>query len=495
MRSAVSLVCVTIHDGAQGPRVPTRNAKETLGMPERMTEYDAMFLYCDNEVAQMQVAASSIVEGRLDPERYTRWVAPRIKANARLCQIPQFAPFNLRHPKWVDVPDFDPADHIEHIEMQAPGNARQLKEFLTERFHIPLDITKPLWQIQLLTGLEGGRSAMVFYVHHCICDGASAMEIFKALYDDPEQGWPDHVHLKRAEPSIRRKPPVPVRCAKALASRESRTRLGHVWRYLKAPGPWFPFTKPVSGRVQFAWRAFPLERLQDIRKSLGGTITDVGLAALGGALDRYAAREGIDVAGKYLKVALPENVRAADRYGEMGNSVSLMPTLVPLGIDDPAERLSQVTAYTRMAKDQRLGRYVHDVLSGLMDSIGPAGTAWLTKLLASPSWIRFAMRFVKTPREHAIVTSVQMPSSMVHHLDGLEISQSFPLVPCGLSLGVMCALISYRDQLQVALTGDAESMPEIDALMDDFGAVVDEMYQIAHPAEAESIEPLAAVAK
>jgi len=463
-------------------------------MPDRVTKYDAMFLYCDNEVSEMQVAMASIVEGSVDYERYKKWVAPRISDLPRLRQVLKFVPFDLQYPVWTDAPDFDPADHIETLELPAPGNEEQLKSLLTERFHHRLDLTKPLWRLLIVTGLEGGRSAMVFNVHHCICDGTSAMEIFKALYDDPEDAWPDHIHLKRAEAGIARKPPVPIRMIKALSSREYRTRLGHVWRYLKAPGPWFPFTKPVSGRMVFSWRDFPMDRLQAIRKTLGGTITDVGLAAIGGAIDRYAAREGIDVTDQFFKVVLPENVRAADRYGEMGNDISGIPTLVPLGISDSAERLSKVTAYTRMSKEQRLGRLVHGALSGLMDLIRAPGTARLTRLLASPKWIRFAMRMVKTPREHAIVTSVQMPPSLVYRLDNFEVTRIFPMVPCGLSLGVMCALVSYRDKLQVSLTGDAESIPNINVLMDDLAITIDEMYKVAHPSTSAPDEALEVVA-
>jgi len=463
-------------------------------MPERVSKYDAMFLNCDNEVAEMQVAAASLVDGPVDFERYKAFVAPRIAAIPRLCQALRPTAFDFRYPTWVDVPNFDPADHIEHLELAAPGSEQQLHELLTERIHHRLDKTKPLWRLLIVNGLEGGRSAMVFNVHHAICDGASAMEIFKALYDDPEGGWPDHVHLQRAEEPAKRIPPVPVRVMKGLASPETRARLGFMWRYAKAPGPWFPFTRPVSGRMQFSWRNFPLDRLQAIRRSLGGTMTDVGLAAVGGAMDRYAEREGIDVRDQFFKVLLPENVRAADSYGEMGNAVSGIPTLVPLGIADPAERLAKVTAYTRSAKEQRLGRQFYSILTGLMDLLGPMGATKLTRFLASPKWIRFASRFVKTPREHAIITSVQMPSSVVFKIEGHEVTQSFPMVPCGLSLGVMCALISYRDQLQVALTGDAKTIPDIDALMDDIGIVIDEMASAANVIPDTPPHPLETVA-
>jgi WS/DGAT/MGAT family acyltransferase len=462
-------------------------------MPERVSKYDAMFLNCDNDVAEMQVAAASLVDGPIDFERYKAYVAPRIARLPRLCQALRPVPFDFRYPAWVEVPNFDPADHFEQIDLPAPGNDQQLRDLLTERIHHRLDRTKPLWRLLIVNGLEGGRSAMVFNVHHAICDASSAMEIFKALYDDPEGGWPDHVHLQRAEAPVKRRPPVPIRVIKGLSSRETRTRLGYLWRYAKAPGPWFPFTQPVSGRMQFSWRNFPLDRLQAIRKSLGGTMTDVGLAAVGGALDRYAAREGIDVKDQFFKVILPENVRAANSYGEMGNAVSGIPTLVPLGIADPAERLARVTAYTRMAKEQRLGRQFYEILTGLMDLFRPMGATKLSRLLASPKWIRFAQRFVKTPREHAIITSVQTHPSVVFKIDGHEVTRSLPMVPCGLSLGMMCGLISYKDQLQISLTGDAKNLSDIDALMDDLAIVIDEMYAAANLIPATPPQPLESV--
>ncbi len=448
-------------------------------MPERASRDDAMFLNCDNAVAKMEVAMTSFVEGEIDFERYREWVAPRILTIPRLCQYPKFFPLHLRYPAWIDVENFDPREHIEHIQLPAPGSEDQLNKIASQRFHEKLDFQKPLWRMAIVNGLEGGRSAMILNIHHCICDAAAAMEIFKMLFDDPEGGWPEHVHLHRAEPGVKHKPPVPVRIMKSFASRESRSQMGLVWRYLKAPGPWFPFTQPLSGRVHFRWREFSLDRLQEIRRALGGTMTDVGLAALGGALDRYAARHGLDVTDKYFKVVLPENVRAADRYGEVGNDVSGIPILVPLGIRDPAERLRLVYEYTRTAKENRLGRFVYGALGGLLDLIRPFGARRLTQLLASPRWIRFARHFVSTPREHAIVTSVNSPRSLVQRIDGNVISRMVPYVPCGLSLGLMCALTAYRDQLLITLSGDEQNLPDLDVLMNDVEVVIGEMHAAA----------------
>lgn len=459
-------------------------------MPERASRDDAMFLNCDNNVAKMEVAMSCILEGVIDFERYREWVAPRILTIPRLCQYPRFAPFHLRYPKWTEIEGFDPRDHIEHIELPAPGTEEQLHELTTQRFHEKLDFQKPLWRMAIVSGLNGGRSAMILNIHHCICDAAAAAEIFKMLFDDPEGGWPDHMHLHRAEPTVKRKPPVPVRIFKGLASRETRSQLRMVWRYLKAPGPWFPFTQALSGRVHFYWREFSLDRLQEIRRALGGTMTDIGLAALGGALDRYAARHGLDVNDQFFKVVLPENVRAADQYGEVGNNVSGIPILVPLGINDPAERLRRVTEYTGTAKKKRLGRYVYGVLGSLLDLIRPFGARRLTQLLASPRWIRFARHFVSTPREHAIVTSVNSPRDVVQRMDGIVISRMVPYVPCGLSLGLMCALTAYRDELLITLSGDERNLPDLEVLMNDVEVVIGEMHaaaMLSMPTEDESM--------
>jgi diacylglycerol O-acyltransferase / wax synthase len=450
-------------------------------MPERMTKNDALFLYTDNAIAEMQVAMGCIIDGVVDYDRYHAWVKPRLEQTPRLNQVVKYAPFNVWYPSWVEVEDFDASDHIHHIEMPAPGTVGQLKEMATEQFHKRLDRSRPLWLLFVVTGLEGGKSAILFYVHHAICDGAAAMEIFKSMYDPPEGGWPDHVHLQRAEPKRTKTPPVIVRFFKGLASKETRARLSQLMRYFKAPAPWLPFTRPVSGKCTFAWRHVPLDRLQIIRNAFGGTVTDIGLTALAGAMDRYAARNGIDVADQFFKVMMPENVRAKENYGNMGNEVTVIPTLVPLGIADPVERLRGTVKETRHAKDHKLGRLLHDVLVALMDFIRPLGAAWLTKLLASRGWGNFERRIRKSPREHTIVTSVQMPRTLVNNIDGYEILDSFPLVPCGLSLGIMCALISYRDELHIALTGDAETLPDIDQVMDDMIEEINALHAAASP--------------
>jgi len=445
-------------------------------MPERISNLDAMFLYFDSKVANMQVSTASIVEGIIDYERYVNQVSPRILAIPRLCQIPRFARFHVRPPMWVEVDDFNPADHIEHVVLPNPGTDDQLRGVLSEIFHRSVDLTKPLWRICIVTRLAGGRSAMVFSFHHCLCDGSSAPLVFQALYDPPEAGWPEHVQFKNAESNKSKDPPVPVRLAKALASRETRTKMRHFWRYLKAPAPWFPFTQPVSGRTHFSYRYIPLERFHEIRKQLGGTVTDVGLAAIGGALDRYAAREGIDVANQFFKVLLAQNVRPIEQYGEMGNAVSGIPTLVPLGIAEPAERLARVTAYTRVAKEQRLGWFLHALMIGIMDLVRPMGAAAIGRMMTSPKWLRFTRRLMRSPREHAIVTSVYSPSMAVQTIDGSEVTQVRPMVPCTLSLGLMCAIVSFGDRLQFALSADKETLPKLELLADDIEAVVGEMH-------------------
>ena len=191
-------------------------------------------------------------------------------------------------------------------------------------------------------------------------------------------------------------------------------------------------------------------------------------------MDRYADANSIPVDDQFLRVQLAANIRPPENYGKLGNELTLVPLLVPLGIADPAERLRQVAARTRDAKAAGMVDFVHGFTHGLLSFITPAGQALLGKIMASRRWLKFSNRHLRSMGEHMILTSFVMPRVMFH-ADGQAVSGLLGMLPCALNAGLTCAALAYRDNLQFSLTGDVECLPDVDALMAHMEAALEEL--------------------
>ncbi|MBM3290924.1 MAG: hypothetical protein FJY92_12305, partial [Candidatus Hydrogenedentes bacterium] len=251
---------------------------------ERLTETDALFLHVERDDIVIQVAMVFVLDGPIAYDRYVDWLAPRLDRLPRLRHVLKRAPFNLRLPAWAEADRFDLGDHVSRDRVEAPGGAEQLRARVTELFARPLRRDIPLWRVHVIEGLEGNRSAIMLCTHHCLTDGAGFLEMAKVFFEDPPEGWPQHTQASREDQVRRRNGWAPVRVVRALMSRTGRARAGAMLRYLRAPGPWFPFSRPVSGRMHFAWWPVPLDELRAVRNASGATITEIVVSVLTGAL-------------------------------------------------------------------------------------------------------------------------------------------------------------------------------------------------------------------
>ncbi len=455
---------------------------------ERLSRSDAVFINLDSETVTTQVAMTFVLEGPVDFERYVMWLTPRLERIPRLCEIMKSAPFHVRFPAWVPCEAFDLSNHILRARVEAPGTDEQLRDLVTELFHRRMGHEMPLWRLYVIEGLEGNRSAIMVHIHHCIADGAGATEIMKVLFQLGPEGWTPPVRAANGTGNKRPSGFMPWRLARTLASREGRLRVRMLFRHFRAPGPQFPFNRPVSGQMHFAWRQFPLDELRTVRRALGGTVTDVVLAILGGGMDRYADANSIPVDDQFLRVQLAANVRLPEDYGALGNELTLIPVLVPLGITDPADRLRQVVARTRDAKATGMGDFVYGFTDGLLSFVTPAGQALLGKIMTSRRWLKFSNRHLRSMGEHMLLTSLVMPRAMFH-ADGQAVSDVLGMLPCALNSGLTCTALAYEDNLQFSLTGDVESLPDVDALMAHMEAALQELRAAVHSHPPETSAP------
>src|SRR5674476_819060 len=223
---------------------------------------------------------------------------------SRLPLVPLFrrrlvmVPFGLDHPYWIEDPDFDIEFHVRELALPFPGNDRQLSEQVARLHARPLDRSRPLWELYLITGLHGGR--------------APIDQLLGGKDDDD------------------------------LLSQNG----------LRAPST--PFNAPISPHRRWAFADLPLGEVKTLRRGFDGaglTVNDVVLALCAGALRRWLQlHEALPAAP--LIAAVPVSVRTKHQKGGGGNKVSMMLAALPTNLTDPGDRLAAVHEAMRAAKDQ-----------------------------------------------------------------------------------------------------------------------------------------------
>src|SRR4051812_26096053 len=300
---------------------------------QRLTGIDAGFLYMETPSSAMHVAGLAIydpgdVEGGWDPlERVTDLVSRRLDAAPPFRRRLATVPFGLHHPVWIEDPDFDLSWHIRHIAVPAPGGAHQLAELAAHLNSLQLDRSRPLWEMWVIEGLEGGKVATLTKVHHSAIDGASGNQLTVSLFDltpeiaelpPPEHPWkPDHEPsdlelLGYAANSLVRTPFRVVKTARNTVGSllNLRRNRGEI-----APPP-SPFSAPrtsinqaITSHRSYAMTTLSLSEVKEVKNAFGVTVNDVVLAVCGGALRTYFEGIGEEVDGP-LVAMVPVSVRA-----------------------------------------------------------------------------------------------------------------------------------------------------------------------------------------
>ena len=276
---------------------------------------------------------------------------------------------------WVDDPHFNARYHVRHSALPAPGSDEQLRNLAGRLFARPLDRTKPLWGLNLVEGLEGGRFAIISKTHHALVDGVSGVDIASVLFDvSPDAAPPadeGSQWVARPEPTdgqllvqaLLERATVPAEGARGLRSltRAPRQVLGQAGEWLVgvgamawaglSPAPSSPFNVPIGPHRRYTWVDSEVARFKAIKNALGGTLNDVVLSAVALALGRFLRRRGIETEGLVLKAMVPVSVRAETQRGALGNRVAAMWAPLPVGVTDPEAVLTEVAEAMRGIKE------------------------------------------------------------------------------------------------------------------------------------------------
>jgi diacylglycerol O-acyltransferase / wax synthase len=445
---------------------------------DRMTMLDASFLWFERPGVPVHLGAAATFEGAplMDARGNLRIDDLRARVEAGLDAMPRLrrrlvsVPLGLDRPRWVDDTDFDIADHVEVVALEAPADDAALRR-LAERLHgEPLPRDRPLWHLCFVTGLTGGRIGVIERVHHALVDGVSGVDAIAILLDlerdaappahdhwEPEPAPPpaalaadalwdrgvDSFRLLRGVTDAARRPGETVRSASAFAS-----GLASVVRDGIVAPPSSLNTTIGAGR-RFAWVRARLEDAAPVGHRVDGTVNDVVLAAVAGGLRNLLLERGEPVPHDLtLKVLVPVSVRRADEHGTLGNRVGSVFAALPVGIGDPERRIAEIAATTRSLKQSHEASTTERLLRAA-DALPP--------LLG-----RGAVRAIERQRIiNLIVTNVPGPQVPLYAL-GARMLEAYPVVPLGANLSVGVAILSYDGALNIGFTADATQCPDVD---------------------------------
>ena len=444
-------------------------------MADRLTSLDASFLHLEDASAHMHVASVMLFDG--EPPPYAELIDA---IEARLHLVPRyrqrlaFVPLGQGRPKWVDDPHLNLRYHVRSTALPSPGSEDQLKALAGRVFSQALDRDKPLWELWLVEGLEGGRFAVLAKTHHSLVDGISGVDIVTVLFDtspepaappDPGDRWLPRPLPSRAQllgEALIERTTVPTEIARTAraavrgprrlleGAREAAVGVGAMaWAGINA-APRSPYNKPIGPHRRFTWVRAELADLKAIKDQLGGTVNDVVLATVAGALGRHLRGQGQNTDGLELKAMVPVSVRTDLERGALGNRVAAMMAPLPVWCHEPLARLD----------------VVREQLKGLKQGGQAVGAQVLTQLsgFAPPTVMGQASRLMARQRFfNLVVTNVPGPQFPLYLL-GRELKQPFPMVPLARNQGLGIALMSYNGRINFGLVGDYDLLWDLETL-------------------------------
>jgi diacylglycerol O-acyltransferase len=464
---------------------------------ERLSAMDAMFLELEDDTQHMHVGAVLILDGRplptedggVDIERIREYVAGAIRTVPRCTQRLAYVPM-LKHPVWVDDPQFNIHFHVRHTALPRPGDERQLKRLAARIFSQRLDRTRPLWEIWIVEGLEGDRAALISKVHHAVIDGLAGVELMAALLS-----MSDDASFKARPPFAPRSMPskLTLLAAEVAQRAEGSSKLWqNLMGLLDEPRRWFESAREMgaglSGTVMTgltpashtslesrsisSYRRFdvckmPLRQAKSVKKALGGTVNDVILATVTGAVRRFLARRGEEPdAASDFRACIPVGLTRKRGDGSLGNHVSLMFARLPVHLADPRDRYAAVVAETQRQKETSSAEQAGHVIAEAGDHTG-AGLIVNTARLGA-----------RLHPFNVVVTNVPGPPVPLYFL-GARLDDAYPLVPLFGKLTTGIAIFSYDDALHWGLHVDWQLVPDVHMLAEDLRAAFEELGGLA----------------
>ena len=459
---------------------------------ERLSPMDVSFLDQEKRGSHMHIGAVMTFEG--PPPSYVEFrehIESRLHLVPRYRQKHAYPRFEMGRPLWVDDPCFNLNYHLRHTALPAPGSVEQLRNLTGRIFSQRLDRSKPLWELWLVQGLEDDRFALINKTHHSLVDGVSGVDLTTVLFDTsrsptPVKGdpWTPSVEPSDAAlvaDGVKEIAAAPARLARRAigAARRPQQTAGELleaaeglggiaWKLINPP-PATPLNVPIGPHRRVLWLRFPLADLKRIKDGLGGTVNDVFLAAVSGALGRWLRRRGIRTEGVELRGIVPVSIRADENRAALGNQITAMLGPLPVYANDPVERLRIVSA----------------AMKGLKESKQAVGAETLTRLqgFAPPTILAQASRLNFSTRAYnLLVTNVPGPQFPLYLL-GREMEELAPVPFLAAERALAVAIMSYNGSVDIGLMGDYDAMSDLDEFGQDLEHSIAELLEAAEAAK------------
>ncbi len=454
---------------------------------ERLGVQDTLNIYGETSGSPMQMGTVQILES-------TASGAPLDLATIRefyrqrLPHLPMFRHRMERvlggidRPVWIEVPDLDVADHILGAELPSPGTDRQLAELVSALFPTPLDMSRPLWDMWVIEGLNRGRTAIFSRMHHAVIDGVRGQQAQRTIFDlTPEAPF------TRSEPAIPgagseasnklrllgggvvRLAGIPVRLgrtawhASEAAVRLARARRRHELEGLTAPGnaPHTPFNAPLTGRRGFAFCSLPLDPVKRAARNEAATVNDVVMALVGGVLRRHL-RTRDALPDQSLVAIVPVGRSGSEARAVPGNQWEIM--IAQLASDEPdlPRRIRRISRSTQAGK-------------AAAEAIGPE--LWSDLLDVPPALIGVAVRAFaalpladrQPPPANVTISNTRGPQTSLY-MAGARLEGSYAMGPIADGLGLNVTVMGYLDALDIGLAMCLDHIDDPWSLVDELRA-------------------------
>jgi WS/DGAT/MGAT family acyltransferase len=396
-------------------------------------------------------------------------------------------------PVWIDDPSFNLDYHIRHTALPAPGSWEQLQDLTARIFSQQLDRSKPLWEMWLVEGFEDDQFALITKTHHSLIDGIAGVDLVTVLFDlspDPPQvpysgrPWRPHAEPGAAQllaagllGAVRAGVALAEGAIDALAhperalshAREAAEGVGEiVWAGLN-PAPETPLNVPIGPHRRFVGVTSRLEDLKTVKDAFGGTVNDVVLAVVAGALRSFLISRGRHTEGVEMRALVPVSVRT-EGHDRGGNRIVVMRGPLPTYIKDPLNRLRFVSNAMDGLKEskQALGA---EVIAGAQSFAPPT-------ILAQASRLNFSTRLF-----NLIVTNVPGPQFPLYVL-GREMLHAIPVAFLPENHALAIAIMSYNGQMNFGLLGDFDALPDIKTIGEDIASELATLVALARETAA-----------
>ena len=429
----------------------------------------------------LNVASICMFEGEISLKDYRSYVESKLPLIPRYLKRVVSAPFGLGLPTWEYDPEFDLGRHVKEVRLKN-GTEAELKAFAGKLFSAVMDRQHPLWDITLLRGLKGNRTALIIRLHHCMADGVAGVGIMNALLDiNPKVPPLPKKKLKFRVPA----PPDPITSLSTgfvesytdfiqrilsamtdvltMAEHAAATKSSNgggaaslptsdfvsLFPELTALTERLRFNVIYQGPQKFAFTEVSLPEIKAIRKVCGASVNDVILAIVTATIRRYCELHGDPVKGKLLRLMVPVNLRGSLSAPELGNRISLVPVTIPLDIRPPLKLLAAAHKRAEFLKRVHAAELVS--LAGGLIGMFPSSMQGLVGPLVS--------RLPITPF-NLVCTNVPGPQFPLY-LMGHKMLHCYPYVPVGGEMAVNCAILTYNGMAYFGFSGDSKAAPDL----------------------------------